>query len=198
MQKLRDAAHLVSEIDMTLFSDQSTACASIDEKVRRQKFIDDKTGWVDTTENPVLFGWRAFSNGGKCRPNWYDISCLADNDHEDWEQVKRGINLESGGRIHVRKRIGRGNRIIYDRYISHNKPSNTLQHYNSHPQMRNLEDYELEISSVADSTKFDINLIQVTFVSRFCNSTTRGPVPSSYEQAATYASSSPTSFATRI
>ena len=52
MQKLRDAANLVSEIDMTMFAEDLsiTEGVSIDEKIKRIKFLDEKSGLLDMTE----------------------------------------------------------------------------------------------------------------------------------------------------
>ena len=56
MQKLRDAANLVSDIDTKLFLDNNQASiihSQIEDKVKRLRFADEKAGFVDTTE--VIF-----------------------------------------------------------------------------------------------------------------------------------------------
>ena len=51
MQKLRDAANLVSDIDSKLFADQfAISAASIEEKVKKLRSKDEQDGIIDITE----------------------------------------------------------------------------------------------------------------------------------------------------
>nr|KAJ3421685.1 Enhancer of polycomb-like protein 1 [Polyrhizophydium stewartii] len=55
MQKLRDAANLVSDIDSKLFVNHLGATSlSIEDKVRKIRQIDERSGYMDATEDPYL------------------------------------------------------------------------------------------------------------------------------------------------
>lgn len=48
IQKLRDAA--LADMDVSMFGDVSPVATSADERLRRMKLLDEKTGWLDTTD----------------------------------------------------------------------------------------------------------------------------------------------------
>ncbi|KAI8913284.1 enhancer of polycomb-like-domain-containing protein [Gorgonomyces haynaldii] len=82
--KLRDAV----DIELGLQESQ-TESASIDEKVKRIKYLDEKNGWLDTTEKPLL---------SQDDPHWSSRLGIEDQTH-----------------THTRRRVGRGGRVIFDR-----------------------------------------------------------------------------------
>jgi hypothetical protein len=50
MQSLKDASHLVSDLD-PMFDDRiMSADHRIEEKIRREKALNDRSGWYDCTE----------------------------------------------------------------------------------------------------------------------------------------------------
>ncbi|KAH6582002.1 hypothetical protein BASA61_008749 [Batrachochytrium salamandrivorans] len=55
MQKLRDAANLVSDLDSKIFIDQfSSSSSSVEDKIKKIRTLDERNGWADVTEDPFL------------------------------------------------------------------------------------------------------------------------------------------------
>ena len=96
-QSLRDAAHLVSDMDSHLFDENKMLSAEqrIEEKIKREKQLNEKGGWIDCTEFPFL----------------------PTPKQELWGR-HLGIEIHSQKpfvHTNTRRRIGRGGRVLFDR-----------------------------------------------------------------------------------
>ncbi|EGF81202.1 hypothetical protein BATDEDRAFT_34799 [Batrachochytrium dendrobatidis JAM81] len=104
MQKLRDAANLVSDLDSKLFADQfGPSTISVEDKVKKIRNLDERNGWADVTEDPFL-------GIGTDELNLWRTVPLSD-------QVPDIHFLQANTpRVAcIRRRIGRGGRIVFDR-----------------------------------------------------------------------------------
>ncbi|KAJ3302343.1 Enhancer of polycomb-like protein 1 [Kappamyces sp. JEL0829] len=102
LDRLRDAVNIYTDIDSQLLEDVKTLSSDqkIEEHIKREKAIQEKSGWLDCTEFP-----------------------FTPHPSSTFWGSHLGIESRSGPHVSSRRRMGRGGRIVFDRHIQYNRDS---------------------------------------------------------------------------
>lgn len=116
MAHIRDASHLVNDMDAHLFDERKlNSDQRIEEKIKRERAINERSGWLDCTEVFVINQFPFVTSvNSKLWGNYLgteeDVHAIQPKDQNQRHHIS------------TRRRIGRGGRVIFDRHC-HNRSS---------------------------------------------------------------------------
>ncbi|KAJ3214544.1 Enhancer of polycomb-like protein 1 [Dinochytrium kinnereticum] len=129
VQKLKEAAAFMSDA-----TDSRDKIASLENEIgsfealaKRRKLSDEKSGWIDNTENPFSLLEIAKSNWEAEPDSRFRSLCTPDTQ----QALRSSITAFPSRVLQIRTRIGRGGRICFDRHIKQSDRHHLLGGYQS-------------------------------------------------------------------
>ncbi|KAJ3288060.1 Enhancer of polycomb-like protein 1, partial [Borealophlyctis nickersoniae] len=111
VNKILQSQHTFSDVDTFAELSPISETATVEDKVRRRKMLEEHNGWVDATEDPYILLKNLNSQILRLYKSNLPIS-LVEAPATPLDRPSRTFRVPHG-----RRRIGRGGRIVFDRHV---------------------------------------------------------------------------------